>query len=368
MTKDKIKQLLDKYAQGTCTVEERQILELWFEQQEIKNQSSLDTSDKIRLWRQIEAKTAKKSGVVIFTLGYYRWLAAAAMLIALTISTYLISQRQKSSDLSSKLANTAILPGENKAILTLSDGRQISLTDNSSATTNDQGISITKTIEGILQYRIDPTLVVGTGFNTITTPRGGQYEIILPDGSQVTLNAESSLRFAVDMHRQKRRIVNLKGEGYFEVKKDLKRPFIVESDQQEIQVLGTVFNVNTYHSSRSLTTLLEGSVLINQKQQLHPGQQAQVEGELVRVKNVDVNDFVDWKNNSFIFRNEGLESIMQRVARWYNVDYTFENTAARDIVFNGEISRYAKVEEVLNLLKVTSKVKFDIQDRSITIR
>lgn len=368
MTKDKIKKLLNKYAQGTCTVEERQLLELWFEQQEIKDRHPLSAPDKIRLWQQIEAKTERAPTVTIIKPIYYRWVAAAVIVISLAISTYFVSQRNNAIDLSSELVSTDIFPGENKAVLTLSDGRQIALTDNHSETTKDQGISITKTTEGLLQYRIDPNLAVGKGYNTITTPRGGQYEIVLPDGSQVTLNAESSLRFAVDMHHQTKRIVELKGEGYFDVAKDTKRPFVVKSEQQEIQVLGTVFNVNTYHASRNLTTLLEGSVLINQKQRLRPGQQAHVEGNHVSVKNVDVNDFVDWKNNAFIFRNERLESIMERVGRWYNVDYTFENMDTRNITFNGEISRYAKVEDVLNLLKVTSKVKFDIQDRIITIK
>lgn len=368
MTKDKIKQLLDKYAKGTCTLEERQLLELWFEQQGIEDQYTLSAPDKIRLWQQIEAKTENTSIRSPFRPRYYRWAAAAAMVITLAVSTYLIYQRQNTLELLAESASTAILPGENKAVLTLSDGRQIALTNNTTETTKDQGISITKTVDGQLQYRIDPTIAAGKGFNTITTPRGGQYEIILPDGSKVTLNAESSLRFAVDMHRQKKRIVELKGEGYFEVAKDTKHPFVVNSNQQEIQVLGTVFNVNSYRTDRSQTTLLEGSVLVNQKQKLRPGQQALVEGKVLHVKDVDVNDFVDWKNNAFIFRNERLESIMERVGRWYNVDYTFEHVEAKNIMFNGEISRYANVDDVLTLLKRTSKVKFDIQGRSITIR
>ncbi|MBL1407245.1 FecR family protein [Sphingobacterium faecale] len=369
MTKDKLRHLLDKYAKGICTVEERQLLELWFEQQETKDQDSLSTSDKQVLWQQIEARTANNPGKYRFRSSYYRWSAAAAILLAVVaISGYFLIQRQDMHAHSSQYVHTAILPGENKAVLTLSDGRQIELTENNLETTQDQGISIIKTTNGLLQYRIDPSRSVGNGYNTITTPRGGQYEIILPDGSQVTLNAESSLRFAVAMNQQHQRIVELDGEGYFTVAKDTERPFIVKSKEQEIQVLGTVFNVNTYHNERSLTTLLEGSVLINRKQKLLPGQQAQVEGNKIHIREVDVLESIDWKNNIFIFRNESLASIMERVGRWYDVDYTFEDIHARDITFNGEISRYAKVEDILNLLKVTSKTRFDIKGRSITIR
>ncbi|MDR2281882.1 MAG: DUF4974 domain-containing protein [Sphingobacterium sp.] len=368
MTKDKLKQLLDKYAEGTCSLKERQVLELWFEQQEYKDQQSLSPSDKANLWQQIEANTERHSNPAPLKPNYYRWVAAAAIILSVSVGSYFLSQYQEARDPYSQSADIAILPGENKAVLTLSDGRQIALTNNSAETAKDQGVIISKTATGLLQYRLDPNLTIGKGYNTIATPRGGQYEVILPDGSQVTLNAESSLRFAVDMHHQPKRIVELRGEGYFHVAKDSKRPFIVRSDQQEIQVLGTIFNLNTYHSSRQLTTLLEGSILINQKQKLRPGQQALVEDKQIHVSTVDVNDFVDWKNNSFIFRNERLASIMERVGRWYNVDYTFENNDCRDITFNGEISRYAKVEDILELLKVTSKVKFQIQGRAITIR
>lgn len=367
MTKDKIKLLLDKYAKGSCSVEERQLLELWFEQQQVINEESFSPQDKERVWRYIDAKANPESIKKVRMPVYYRWAAAAVVLFCLAIGGYFILQRQTLKDSATELLANEILPGENKAVLTLSDGRQIALTPNNAEATRDQGVVITKNAAGRLQYKIDPNLVTGTGYNTIETPRGGQYEVILPDGSQVTLNAESSLRFAVNMQHQPKRVVELKGEGYFDVTKDPRRPFIVKSDQQEIQVLGTVFNVNTYHSSQKLTTLLGGSVLVNKTQKLRPGQQARVEADRIVVKDVDVNDFVDWKNNSFIFRNENLVSIMERIGRWYNVQYTFKDVDTKKVMFNGEISRYAKVEEVLHLLSVTSKLDFEIKNRTIVI-
>lgn len=367
MTKDKIKLLLDKYAQGNCTVDERQLLELWFEQQQVNNEESFSAQDKERVWQHIDAKVNPEQIKTTRMPVYYRWAAAAVLLLCLAMGGYFILQRQALKDSPAVLLANDILPGENKAVLTLSDGRQVMLTPNNGESTRDQGVVITKNKAGLLQYKIDPNLVTGTGYNTIETPRGGQYEVILPDGSKVTLNAESSLRFAVNMQHQHNRVVELKGEGYFDVAKDTRRPFIVKSDQQEIQVLGTVFNVNTYHSSRNLTTLLEGSVLVNKSQKLRPGQQAQVEAGRIVIKDVEVNDFVDWKNNSFIFRNENLASIMERIGRWYNIEYAFKDVDVEKVLFNGEISRYAKVEEVLHLLSVASKLEFEIKNRTIVI-
>lgn len=368
MTSDKIKVLLDKYAKGTCSLEERQWLELWFEQQANADTQKLHATDKARLLQRISASTIHIPYCRSAKPRYLRWVAAAALVASLLGGSYLLWQQQKSQQQQALLAHAPILPGENKATLTLSDGRQILLSDKGAETAVDQGISITKTASGLVKYTIDPKAAVGTGYNTIETPRGGQYEIALPDGSQVTLNAASSLRFAVDMHHQARRIVELQGEGYFEVAKDAKRPFIVKSNQQEIQVLGTIFNVNSYHHTRSLTTLLEGSVLINKHKKLQPGQQAQVEGGSVIIKEVDVNDYIDWKNNSFVFRNESLSSIMDRLGRWYNIAYSFDDPQTGEITFNGEISRYAQVTDVIKLLRLTSKVKFDIQGRTIKVK
>lgn len=368
MTKDKLQQLLDKFEKGTCTLEERQMLELWFDQQSIQDKQELNEDAKIRMWQQIELNTGRASTIVPLKRSYKRWVAAAAILICCSLGYYMFSQRPSETNQIVEVPSNEILPGENKAVLTLSDGRQIALSDKASNRTEDQGVSITKTADGLLRYQIDPDQAAGNGFNSISTPRGGQYEVILPDGSQVTLNAASSLKFAVNMHHQDQRVVELTGEGYFKVAKNPKRPFIVKSQHQEIKVLGTVFNVNSYQPTQSQTTLLEGSVLINQKQKLRPGQQAQVGNHLLLVKEVDVEDYIDWINNKFIFRNESLESIMERVSRWYNIDYTFANTEAKGILFNGEISRYSKVDDVLNLLKLTSKVKFDVTGRQINIR
>lgn len=367
MTSDKIKVLIDKYAKGTCSLEERQWLELWFEQQEGAERKNLSADDKARLFQRITAANSAIPFASRTKPNYLRWTAAAALVLSLIGGSYLLWQRQ-AQEQHTQLTHTPILPGENKATLTLSDGRQILLSDKVTETAKDQGISITKTASGLVKYTIDPEAAVGTGYNTIETPRGGQYEIALPDGSQVTLNAASSLRFAVNMRHQAQRIVELKGEGYFEVAKDAKRPFIVKSNQQEIQVLGTIFNVNSYQSSRSLTTLLEGSVLINKQKKLRPGQQAQVDGQEVKIKDVDVADYVDWKNNAFVFRNESLSSIMDRLSRWYNIEYTFDDPQTGDITFNGEVSRYAQVTDVIKLLRLTSKVTFDIQGRSIKIK
>src|SRR5690606_943370 len=146
-----------------------------------------------------------------------------------------------------------------KAILTLADGKKIELNDKDGLVAAVDGMEITKTAEGRLKYVVKPGKEVNDdGYNIIETPRGGQYDIVLADGTEVTLNAASSLRFPVDINNKSERQVTLTGEGYFNVAKNAQRPFIVNSNQQEIKVLGTVFNVNSYNQAQNITTLLEG--------------------------------------------------------------------------------------------------------------
>jgi len=371
MTSKRLKILLHKYANGTCTATEKELLELWLEKQQVKMPADFTDQDKRKIWQKIEANLAVDLGVPKPKRRlHFVWYAAAAA-VALWIGFVLISRLyldNKPHTSALAAVDTVIHPGEDKAVLTLSNGQKIYLTGEGSETTNDQGLTISKTESGLLKYSIDPTKNTGTGYNTISTPRGGQFEVVLPDGSIVTLNAASSLRFATDMHRQEKRTVTLHGEGYFDVAKNKNKPFIVETDQQQIEVLGTIFNVNSYNTQKSVTTLLEGAVLINNRQKLRPGQQAQVEPNKLNISTVDVQDFVDWKKNVFVFRQENLQSIMERISRWYDIEYTFQNPAAKSVAFNGEISRYAHVEQVLDLLRMTSNVRFQIQGRAIVIQ
>lgn len=368
MTKDKANQLLNKYANGTCTPEECQLLEIWLTTISKEEKKILFEEHRITLWNSIEHRIIREERKKYKIRTLIKWIPAAAALLLISFGFLFWKLQNQQTNHPVASQSNQIVPGSNKALLTLSDGRKIELNDHAAQVLNDEGIIITKTANGQLKYEIKSNKTLKGGFNTISTPRGGQYEILLPDGSIVSLNAMSSLTFPVDINEQKNRSVLLKGEGFFDVAKDQNRPFIVKSDQQEIRVLGTKFNVNSYHSNAIQTTLLEGSVLINNDKKLIPGQQSTFSGNSIVIKKVEVEDFVDWKNNAFIFRNETLESILERVSRWYDVDISYENNSAKYVQFNGEISRYADVNEVLSLLEKTSNIKFAIANRIIQVR
>lgn len=272
-----------------------------------------------------------------------------------------------------------IAPGSNKAYLTLADGKRITLTDAvNGKLANQSGVQITKAGDGKLIYTISEHKRehwVGAAVqNTIETPRGGQYQVNLPDGSRVWLNADSRLSYPVSFAAKKERVVELTGEAYFEIAKDKQHPFKVKSSGQEIEVLGTHFNVNSYRDEPAVkTTLLEGSVKVTcasgqlKGLVLKPGQQSIVSGTELNVKSVDVNDVVDWKNGEFVFDNEPLPNIMRKVSRWYNVDIEYVNPGVKTNTFTGSVSKSDKITNILKMLQKTSKIRFTIEGSKISI-
>lgn len=266
-----------------------------------------------------------------------------------------------------------VVPGSNKAYLTLSNGEKIILDSAKNGLVATQaGTNIRKTAEGRIVYDAvkQNEKVTEHSYNMITTPRGGQYQITLPDGSQVWLNAASSLKFPASFS-DKERIVEVTGEAYFEIAKvtaasGARVPFKVISANQMVEVLGTHFNINAYADEASInTTLLEGSVKIwqrttQQSQYLKPGQQARV-GKSITVANVDVTGAVAWKNGYFNFSHENIGSIMRKISRWYNVDITYNGNITKEN-FIGSISKFEQVSQVLDMLQLTGSVHFKIEN------
>jgi ferric-dicitrate binding protein FerR (iron transport regulator) len=267
-------------------------------------------------------------------------------------------------------------PGGNKAVLTLANGRKIALDDVEAGNLAMQaGTRVTKSAGGEVIYEAAPPAngkgAAGTVFNTISTPRGGQFQVRLPDGTRVWLNAASSLRFPAVFEGPHRK-VELTGEGYFEVVKDEKRPFRVESAGQNIQVLGTHFNVNAYGDDGVVrTTLVEGSVQVNSQQGnmlLAPGEQSQLNtqsGAMRKVK-ADLEQALAWRNGNFLFNDTYLPDIMSQLSRWYDVE-----AAGKDfprIRYNGGIPRSMQLSDVLKMLEETGNVKFQLVNNTITIR
>lgn len=262
--------------------------------------------------------------------------------------------------------------GRNQALLTLADGRTVLLDQAHLGLLAQQGGSqVQKTADGQLRYAASAPTASQPLYNTVATPRGGQYQLTLPDGSQVWLNAASSLRFPVAFTGAERR-VELTGEAYFEVAKDARHPFKVAARGAEVTVLGTHFDVQAYDDEPALAaTLLEGAVRLGQGTQqalLRPGQQARCWPQgTIQVHEVDVQHAVAWKNGYFVFNDEPIEAIMRQVSRWYDVDVHYQSTLTNKD-FNGKISRYKDAADVLRVLELTGAVHFTTEGRRITVQ
>ncbi|MET4140565.1 FecR domain-containing protein [Pedobacter sp. UYP1] len=375
MENERAKKLIAKYLKGDCTAEEKALVESWYLNETANAQEEIEEPDyqeiEQHLWADITKENHKKRLSRQRICSY----AAAAILILTTAlyfgtrSTSSISQNGTAD-----FAKTDINPGSNKALLTLADGSKIVLDDAVNGEIAKQsGCVITKTTTGQLIYTIQGSQVAALKtqslLNTIETPKGGQYQVNLPDGTKVWLNAASSLSFPARFSGLQRQVV-LKGEAYFEVAKNKHMPFIVKSEQQKIEVLGTHFNVSAYTDEHQIkTTLAEGSVKVtllanHQEQLLKPGQQA-ITTNQIQVIPVDIEEALAWKDGLFMFNDENLENIMKKVERWYDVEVDFQQQELRQKHFSGTVSRFGKVSQVLKTLELTGSVHFKIEGRKI---
>lgn len=366
--------LLEKYNKGTISPKELEILEAWY--RERMEAGSADISDEEleenldSVWRRLNT-VSKPPKVVLWK----RIAAAAAILLVVTI-TWLLYQHNLSIPINQTAVDNKIVPGGNRAFLTLSNGKKLSLADAGNGTlANDAGVVISQSVDGQLLYTVSDNYL-GSGklsdqYNAIETPRGGQFQVILPDGTHVWLNAASVLKYPVRFAKTER-TVELVGEAYFEVAKDPAKPFILQTLDQKISVLGTHFNVNSYPDDKlHKTTLLEGAIRVNsnngdQPLLLKPGQEYESGHGKAKVRQVDTQESVAWKNGEFVFTDESLESIMNKIARWYNVNVSYEQVdpATR---FGGAVSRFSEISKVLEKLELTGEVRFRINGRRIIV-
>ncbi|SMD11214.1 FecR family protein [Pedobacter nyackensis] len=320
-----------------------------------------------------------KTTTLSLSVALWRKIAAAAViLVTLGAGTFYYFSGQKNiGDLVQDIA-----PGGNKAILTLANGKKIILTDAKNGELAAQGgVVVTKLADGKIVYTVKPGKAGNSTPNTIETPKGGQYLIVLPDGSKVLLNAASVLTYPASFADLKERRVQLKGEAYFEVAKvvmkdeeakhkERRMPFIVVTDKQEIKVLGTHFNINSYADEPlTKTTLIEGSVLVEAagtEKVLSPGKQAVVGPDGLTITEANIDEVLAWKNGYFMFESEDIESVMRKISRWYDVEVVFEGDRPKD-GFGGTVSRFSNVSKVLQKLQLTNKVHFKIEERRIIV-
>jgi phosphoribosyl-AMP cyclohydrolase len=309
-----------------------------------------------------------------------RVAAAASIIVLLSAGIfYFVKSETAAKQENIQIVEKAkeIAPGGNRGILTLSNGKQIILSDISSkdiiAKEDQDEVTIKMDANGVITYVINPDADTskenGNSFNTLSTPTGGQYNIVLADGTKVFLNAVSSIKYPTQFNGDQR-VVELEGEAYFEVAKDKSKPFVVKSDKQTIEVLGTHFNVHAYKNEAAVkTTLLEGSVAVsskNQKAILKPGQQSNIsDNAKIAIREVDTEAAIAWKNGRFKFDNADLKSVMKQLERWYGIKVEYRGDVS-DVRFTGGTFRNKNLSEVLKVLEL-SNIKFKVEGKTITV-
>jgi transmembrane sensor len=340
-----------------------------------------DTMDEQRatqVWNHIEkrihqAASGKKVSDVV---PMRKWWMAAAVLMLLATGGYFFWKKEEPSAITKTNSNPTlendVAPGTNKAILTLADGRKIPLDSSSNGAISKQGNVTIIQLDGKLSYEASkegPRKTEVT-YNTITTPKGGQYQLVLADGSKVWLNAASSLRFPTHFAGNERK-VQLSGEGYFEIAHREAMPFIIEKGDARVQVLGTHFNVDAYDDEEEIkVTLLEGSVSVSQgniEKRLVPGQQAQIKKGIQIVDQVNIDKVMAWKNGWFEFDDTELSAIMRQVSRWYDVEIIFEEKSS-DEKYGGRISKNLPMSAILRMLESSGVKGFRLEGKKLFVQ
>ena len=298
------------------------------------------------------------------------WLryAVAVIVPLLAVSSYFfLAERQPQRP--AKVAVAPILPGTYKARLILDDGRQVALDSAVRVQVREVPGMDVKAEDNVLVYTPGDTMTQEEmKYNTLEIPRGGEYALRLADGTQVWLNAETSLKYPVAFLGRERR-VELNGEGYFVVAKDNAHPFIVSVNGVDVKVLGTSFNISAY-DGRVVTTLAEGKVAMRSATDsvtLVPDRQATWDGERMTVTKVDARNYGLWREGVFFFEDMPLENILDALARWYNVHVFYQNPALKSMRFSVEIKRYEHIDTILRRIAETKRVKFSVNDRTVSV-
>jgi ferric-dicitrate binding protein FerR (iron transport regulator) len=321
------------------------------------------------LTRILSTETTKRPLAKTFYRSYRA--AAAILLLVLAGATILWTRQRKKPAPAATAHHKIFLPGSDKAILTLADGRNIELDSNMNGQVAQQGPVSLQTKAGQLVYK-SPAAPAGStvSWNTLRTPKGGQYSLVLPDGSRVWLNAASSLQYPTTFTGPTRQ-VTLNGEAYFEINPDAAQPFFVNTGETAVAVLGTSFNIMAYNNENSIrTTLLQGSVKVSRQSAHHllkPGQQSLINenGTMEVIDHADTDLAVAWKNGLISFRSADIRTIMRQVERWYNIEVVFRGDVPTR-TFTGDIPRTADLSALLRLLEI-SKIHFKLEEEKLIV-
>jgi hypothetical protein len=376
LNRQTINNLIRKYRDNTATELEKETLTKWY--RNVANQDAEFPDDEESVEEEMLFRINEKINPLKRRRYFYRsWSVAASIIFVLSFCTYFLIEKAVDSKKNGLVHNVIIVPGSNKAILTLANGEKISLTEaQKGKLIKQRGVLISKTVDGQLVYtpaqdsKDAANATAAVQYNSMETPRGGQYQLLLPDGTKVWLNASSLIKYPVDFNTGNERKIELSGEAYFEVAHNKNRPFRVVTNRQVVEVLGTHFNVNAYNDEpNTKTTLLEGSVKITgdkESAMLKPGQQANLTDGF-KVSDVDTEEAVAWKNGYFRFDDEKLETVMRKVSRWYNVDVEYKDNDVKNYLFAAVTTRFANISTLLKIMEQTGDANFSIVGAKIII-
>ena len=397
MENQELKEIFNRYLENRCSVKEAQQLFHYFQTDEniyflqlineelekaesyADDQNLQHVAQEVFLQIKQQLNILKTNRLKYFLINHWEKLSTAAILLivsAITFYFFSVNQQAKEFQLPVKYAND-LVPGQNKALLTLADGKKIMLLDKGEVFFDKilKGININKADDGQLIYALSKAGETEKSMlNTLETPKGGQYQLHLADGTKVWMNSDSKLIYPTAFKVSGTRTVELSGEAYFEVAHHKNQPFIVNTNQQQIEVLGTHFNVKAYTNELAQeTTLLDGSIkvsVLNKSKILKPGQQATT---LKHATNIKVIPFVDtgmviaWKEGLFFFDNTEIEKVMQQACRWYNAEVVYEGKKP-NVSFTGVVLKSKNLSDLLEILQAAGEVKFNIIGNKIIVK
>lgn len=385
MNKELFEILLARSLNGTATIEERDLLDEYLTRMSSKDPGELNPAEieviTGKLFNKLQENLAHEQVGPERRIGR-RWLkpvtAAAALLLVVLCSWWVYRQVTGTVQHDRVIAQVPTLvndltPGGDRAILTLSDGSRIELTEDRNGVIGNEGSATISQGGNMLVYKAlqqqQPSAMIA--YNTMATPKGGQYQLHLADGTKVWLNSLSSIKFPTSFTAARERRITITGEAYLEVARDPSRPFHVEVNGMDVAVLGTKFNINAYQDEPQLTTtLVEGAVRLYYSggmKTLAPGDQARVAGNAIKVESdADIDQALAWKNGMFYLNGTNIQEIMRQVSRWYDAEIIYEDDA-KDMDFFGVISRRQNVSELLKVIEKTGVVHFEVTGKKIYV-
>ena len=387
MNKRRFIGILRRYRRGTASSDEVQFIEQYCRLYDMESEDAVpkDADERRQLkqaikqgiWERIYAAESDENRVKKMFPRFFTIAAAIILILGSGLLLYMNLYRKSGNSLvlnGGHPYHNDVKPGGTKAVLTLAGGRKIVLDNAPDGSLATQGsVDVVKRDSGALVYKSSSTHVQAKPvFNQMYIPLGGEFKIVLADGTKVWLNAGTTLTYPTAFTGKERHVF-LDGEAYFEVAKDTKVPFVVTVDSERIQVLGTSFNVQAYHNDPAVkTTLVDGAVKVLTSagnRVLNPGEQARFDAKAahLQVAKVNVDEALAWKNGLFEFNRSNIKTIMREVERWYNVAVQYQATDLDKKDFTGVVSRYSNVSKLLNRLEMTGVVHFNVEGRVITV-